>query len=236
MSYEDLSFEKITDRLSVCVSAEHRFGTDAFLLADFAGAKHKDTAIDLCSGNGIVAVLLEKFYSPKQIFAVELQDKAYFQLKETARASELSKLVAVHGDLKEYKAPCEVDLITCNPPYKISGTGIESSANADKIARHEIMCTVNDVCKTAARNLKFGGRLCICNRPERLCDVLCAMRENGIEPKRVRFVSKRAGFEPWLFLCEGRKGGNPFLRVEKELYVYGENGEYSDEMKRIYQI
>ena len=236
MNYSDLKFERLNDELSVCVSKDHRFGTDAFLLAYFSKARKKDIVCDFCSGNGIVALLLEKFYSPLKIYAAEIQDKAFCQLKESRQKSKLEKLFLFHGDIKDFKASEELDLITCNPPYKISGTGIISETKADKIARHETLCTIDDVCRAASKNLKFGGKLCITNRPERLCDVLCAMRENGIEPKRIRFVSKKKGDAPWLMLAEGKKGAKPFMTVEKGLFVYDDNDEYSEEMKQIYGL
>lgn len=236
MNYSDFKFEKLNDELSVCVSKDHRFGTDAFLLAYFSNARKKDIVCDFCSGNGIVALLLEKFYSPLKIYAAEIQDKAFCQLEESKLTSNLGKLYTFHGDIKDFKASEELDLITCNPPYKISGTGIISETESDKIARHETLCTIDDVCRAASKNLKFGGRLCVTNRPERLCDVLCAMRENGIEPKRIRFVSKKKGDAPWLMLAEGKKGAKPFMTVEKGLFVYDDNDEYSEEMKRLYCI
>ena len=236
MNYSDFKFERLNDELSVCVSKDHRFGTDAFLLAYFSKARKKDIVCDFCSGNGIVALLLEKFYSPLKIYAAEIQDKAFCQLKESRQKSKLEKLFLFHGDIKDFKASEELDLITCNPPYKISGTGIISETKADKIARHETLCTIDDVCRAASKNLKFGGKLCITKRPERLCDVLCAMRENGIEPKRIRFVSKKKGDAPWLMLAEGKKGAKPFMTVEKGLFVYDDNDEYSEEMKQIYGL
>lgn len=105
------------------------------------------------------------------------------------------------------------DLVTCNPPYKAYQAGIESQLTAQKIARHEILCNIYDICRSAKRLLKFGGRLCICNRPERLADCIDAMRQNGIEPKRLQFVAKADDAQPWLFLLEGRSGGKPFLNV-----------------------
>ncbi len=236
MNCDDFKFEKLNDKLFVCVSGEHRFGTDAFLLAHFSQARRKDSVCDFCSGNGIVALLLEKLYSPKKIYAVEMQDKALWQLEKSKERSKLLKLEACHGDIKDFKASEELDLITCNPPYKVTGTGIISESDADKIARHETLCRIEDVCCAAGKNLKFGGRLCITNRPERLADVLCAMREYKIEPKRIRFVSKEKGGAPWLMLVEGKKGAKPFMTVEKGLYIYEANGEYSEEMKQLYSI
>ncbi len=233
------SYESLGAGYKVCISESHRFGTDAFLLADFAGARHKDKVADLCSGNGIVALLLSRDYQPGLIYAVEIQPEAYTQLEKSVEASpdEAKKIIPVLGDLKEWTAPEKLDLITCNPPYKADGAGIRSDAEAAIIARHETACTIYDVCECAARSLKYGGRLCVCNRPERLADVIEAMRKYKIEPKRFRTVHKDKSSEPWLILVEGKYGGAPFMRIEKPLFIKGENGEsYSEEMKRIYRL
>ena len=125
--------------------------------------------------------------------------------------------------------------MTCNPPYKAQSAGIESAMTAQRIARHEILCNIGDVCRAANQLLKFGGRLCICNRPERLADVVAAMQQNGIEPKRLRFVAKNPESAPWLFLMEGRKGGKPFLSVLPQLHVREGSG-YTEEMRRLYRL
>lgn len=239
MKYNDLSYEKLSDDISVCVSSEHRFGTDAFLLANFSQARHKDITADFCSGNGIVALLLERDFSPKKIYALEIQKKAFDQIGLSIENSniEKNKIIPVHCDLKEFKANEELDLITCNPPYKINGAGIKNNTESSSIARHEMLCTIDDVCKSASRNLKFGGRLCVCNRPERLCDIMVAMRENNLEPKRIRFVSKNKNTAPWLVLVEGRKGSKPFMKVEPQLYTQSDDGTgFSDELKAMYKI
>ncbi|NLZ46074.1 MAG: GNAT family N-acetyltransferase [Clostridiales bacterium] len=235
--YKDLSFESLGQEIEICVSSEHRFGTDAFLLADFASPRNKDEVCDYCSGSGIIALLMKRNFSPKMIYAVEIQEKAVEQMKLSVLQSNISDFKIISGDLKDFKAEKELDLITCNPPYKINNTGAKNELEAVSIARHEIMCSLDDVCLSAKKNLKFGGRLCICNRPERLCDIMVSMRNNNIEPKRVRFVSKNPKTAPWLVLVEGKKGANSYLQVEPQLYTQGENSlEYSDEMKRIYKI
>lgn len=239
IEYNDLSYEKLSDEISVCISSEHRFGTDAFLLANFSQARHKDVTADFCSGNGIVALLLERDFSPKRIYALEIQQKAYDQIGLSIENSniEKDKIIPVHCDLKEFKANEELDLITCNPPYKADGAGIKNDTESSLIARHEILCTIDDVCKSASRNLKFGGRLCVCNRPERLCDIMVAMRKNNLEPKRVRFVSKNKNTAPWLVLIEGKKGSKPFMKVEPQLYTQSDDGMgFSDELKAMYKI
>lgn len=236
MKYTDFSYESLGDGIFVCVSDEHRFGTDAFLLADFAAPRHKDLVCDFCSGNGIVALLMKRNGSPAHITAVEIQPKAAEQLKLSAEKSQLSDFEIFSKDLKDFRSQKELDLITCNPPYKIDNTGAKNNSDAVSIARHEVMCSFDDVCKSAARNLKFGGRLCICNRPERLCDIMVSMRNHNLEPKRVRFVSKTPDDLPWLVLVEGKKGAKPFVQVMNNLFIQSSDGGYSEEMKRIYRI
>lgn len=236
-NYPDLSYEDLGEGYKICVSSEHRFGTDAFLLADFASPRHKDSVIDLCTGDGIVALLMSRDFKPKEIYAVEIQEKAFDQLCLSKDVSNADEIIPVHADLKTWRAPKQVDLITCNPPYKIDNTGAKNDTEAVSIARHEMLCTIYDVCEAAKKNLKFGGRLCICNRPERLADCIDAMRKNGIEPKRLRSVHKDKQSDAWLILIEGMMGGAKFMKVEKPLIVKGKNGEsYSDEMKRIYKL
>lgn len=235
-NYTDFTFERLSDTIEICISDEHRFGTDAFLLADFASPRHKDRVCDFCTGSGIIALLMYKNSQPAHIDAVEIQEKAHRQLKVSLEKSRIDRITPILGDLKNYCCEKELDVITCNPPYKIDGTGAKNDSSAVSIARHEMLCTIDDVCKAAKKNLKFGGRLCICNRPERLCDIMVAMRQNGIEPKRVKFVSKNPDTAPWLVLVDGRKGGNAFLQVEPQMYTQGRNGGYSNEMKRIYGL
>ncbi|MBO5265122.1 MAG: methyltransferase [Ruminococcus sp.] len=232
----DYSFEKLTDKIFVCASKNHRFGTDAFLLADFSAYRKKDKVCDLGTGCGIIPLIMQKKMPPEIIYAVDIQEDAVEQLKMGMDKSEIRNIIPVHADLKELwkNAPVgQLDLVTCNPPYKAANAGIESSLTAQKIARHEVLCNINDVCHAGERLLKFGGRLCICNRPERLSDVIYAMKKNNIEPKRLRFVSKNADEAPWLFLIEGKKGSKPFMKVEPQMYIRTYTG-FTDELNEIY--
>ena len=232
----DYSFEKLTDKIFVCASKNHRFGTDACLLADFSAYRKKDKVCDLGTGCGIIPLIMQKKMPPEIIYAVDIQEDAVEQLKMGMDKSEIRNIIPVHADLKELwkNAPVgQLDLVTCNPPYKAANAGIESSLTAQKIARHEVLCNINDVCHAGERLLKFGGRLCICNRPERLSDVIYAMKKNNIEPKRLRFVSKNADEAPWLFLIEGKKGSKPFMKVEPQMYIRTDTG-FTDELNEIY--
>ncbi|MDE5861632.1 MAG: methyltransferase [Ruminococcus sp.] len=232
----EYKYEKLTEKIYVCASTEHRFGTDAFLLTDFSQYRRKDKVCDLGTGCGIIPLIMQKKSPPEVIYAVDIQESAVEQLKAGIEKSEVRNIIPVCADLKNLweDAPVgRLDLVTCNPPYKAVNAGFESTITAQKIARHEIMCNIDDVCRSGEKLLKFGGRLCLCNRPERLADVICAMRNNNIEPKRIRFVSKNPETAPWLFLIEGKKGSKPFMQIETQLYIRNENG-FSDELQRIY--
>ena len=205
-------------RLHICVSDAHRFGTDAFLLAAFSRYQARDVACDLGTGCGIIPLVMERHMPPRQIYGLDIQPEAIRLLEQTVAENRLTNLTPVLGDLRTLWADAPLEqctLVTCNPPYKAQGAGMESAGDAARIARHELLCDISDVCGSAARLLRFGGRLCLCNRPERLCDVLCAMRSAGIEPKRLRFVAKHPDTTPWLFLVEGKKGAKPFLQVSQ---------------------
>ena len=233
---EGFTVEKLSASISVCVSPAHRFGVDAFLLTDFAGVRAGDTACDLGTGCGIIPLLFCRNGSPRAIYAVDIQPDAIRQLEESIALSGLKDVVfPVCADLRELppSVPHGLSLVTCNPPYYPAGSGLQSKTPSGLAARHEVLCTVGDVCRAAARLLKYGGRLCLCQRPERLCDVLEAMRQSGVEPKRLRFVANTAGAEPWLCLIEGRRGGKPGLRVLPTLPVRGEGG-FSRELLDVY--
>ena len=217
-------------RLRVQVSPAHKFGTDAFLLADFAAPRRRDTVCDLGTGCGIVALCWyrREETAPARVDCVDIQPAAIGQLTATLEenAGVLAGRIVPHlADLKALALPAGgYDLVTCNPPYKGAGAGILSETDSDRLARHETACTIADIAAAAARLLKYGGRLCVCQRPERLADVMEALRRAGIEPKRLRFVHQRPDRAPWLFLLEGRRGGKPFLSVEAPLIVEGADG------------
>lgn len=231
--------EHLTNGLSICVNSEHSFGTDAFLLSDFAAPRVKERACDLGTGCGIVPLLWFRANPPKLAYAVELQKNAAPLLRQTVAQNGLEgRLIPLTADLRALAGVLpagQFDLVTCNPPYKKSGAGILSARPSERIARHEVACTIADVCASAARLLRFGGRLCLCQRPERLLDTLESMRAHGIEPKRLRLVQQRADTPAWLFLAEGKRGAKPFLQVEAPLIVAGDGRDgFSAELLAIY--
>lgn len=234
----EYKYEYLGSGIRVAVSKEHSFGTDAVLLADFASPKRNEKACDLGTGCGIIPMIWCRNGQAKEITAVELQEKGFLQTCESIRISSVEdKVRAVNHDLKDIKSVLDhasMDIVTMNPPYKAADAGIKSVAKAELIARHEVECNLDDICSTAAYLLNFGGRLCMCNRPERLSDTIVAMKNNGIEPKRLRLVAKTPYTRPWLFLVEGRKGGKPFMNIDPLLIMYGEDGELSKEVTDIY--
>jgi len=235
----EYAYEALGEGLFVCVSREHHFGTDAFLLNDFAHIKPRERVVDLGTGCGIIPMLIARDQTASEIYGVEIQPQGYEQCCLSIQKSGLAgRITPVLADLRKLKGVLPAagfDVITMNPPYKAQGQGIVSQSASDQIARHETLCSLDDICKAAGYLLRFGGRLCICHRPERLCDIVCAMRANSLEPKRLRLVAQRAGQAPWLVLIEAAKGGRPFLKVLPELLVEDETGGYSAQMQRVYR-
>lgn len=224
-------------RFSINVSADHTFGTDAVLLADFGTRYRTVKHCDLGTGCGIIPLLVLKTIDAKLSVGVEIQTPAAEIAKSNIELNGLDdRMQIINADLKnikEFLPSGEFDLVTCNPPYKADGAGSKNLTEAQKIARHEVCCTLSDVIDAAAYLLKFGGRLCVCHRPERLADILCFMRERKIEPKVLREVIQKEGKEPWLVLVEGRLGGKSGMQILPPLYVE-KNGVLTDEMIEIY--
>lgn len=237
MLLEDEFIECLGNNTKVVCSKAHGFGTDAILLGNFAGCKKNDTACDLGTGCGIIPLLWCSNNLGKDITGVDIQPKAISQFSKGIQLSNLqNKAKAINSDLKDLKGKLEFgrfNLVTMNPPYKRANTGILSDLTAEQIARHELMCDIDDICNCATKLLQFGGRFCVCNRPERLCDVMFAMRKANLEPKRIRFVSKNSKSKPWLFLIEGKKGSKPHLTIIPQLNIQDDNGNDSQELIEI---
>ncbi|MCM1335497.1 MAG: RsmD family RNA methyltransferase [Bacteroides sp.] len=208
------------------MSEDHRFGTDALLLARFAAPSRKDLVCDLCSGCGIVPMLFEALGTPpKAAYAVEIQAEAVALLQKTIEENGLTeRIFPIRADLtkrEELRAlPLgRFSLVTVNPPYYKPDAGAKRLSPAQAIARHELFCNLEQVIETASLLLKYGGTLKLCHLPERLTDVLCLMRRVGIEPKLLQPALPRAGERPFLILVGGKKGGKPGLRWEAPVCV-----------------
>ncbi len=239
MLKEGERLEPLGKGIRVIVSDEHKFWTDTILLADFAKPKRKETACELGSGCGAIPLIWCRSDSPKSITAVEIQENACSMLQRSIELNHLSdRITVINSDMGELDGKVTMssyDLVVCNPPYKAAGTGILNPVASHQIARHELSCTTDDIMSAAEKLLKYSGRICMCQRPERLSDIITSMREHHIEPKRLRFVQQRPGKAPKLFLIEGRFGGKPCgLITEPVLFIEKEGGDFSDEMISIY--
>ncbi len=229
--------EPLGKGIYITVSKNHTFGTDAVLLADFASNKKVKTHCDLGAGCGIISALLLRDNRTETSVGVEISEEAVTLAEITANEFFEKRFSVLHSDLNDLKGKLSFgsfDIVTCNPPYKASGAGIISSGERDIVARHETMCTLEDVISVGSQLLRSSGSLCICQRPERLADMICLMRQYKVEPKRIRTVSKKAGEEPWLVLVEGKRDSKSGIRICPPLFVYNEQGGFSSEMLKIY--
>lgn len=230
--------EALATNLNIYVSEAHIFTSDAIVLASFCAPRHKDKCCDLGTGNGIIPLLWLRDFSPKEITGVELSDSAVDLLSKTLKENNIEdKINVVHHDLRALKGvlPNEYyDVVSINPPYKKLGTGIVNEETDYQNARHEFTCTLDDCARAASLLLKFGGRFCICQRPERLPDIFEAMRKFRIEPKSMREVIQRPGKEPSLVLVEGKKGSAPGFRISAPLILEDDNGNYTPEAEELF--
>lgn len=221
-------------------SKEFCFGIDSVLLSDFAkGAKKHKKVVDLCTGNGVIAILLSaKLPKAKEIIGVEIQEYSVELANRSIEMNDLQdKITIINKDLLKVKKDIQagsVDLVVCNPPYKPKGSGIINEKDSKTIARHEISCTLEDIIKEASRELNFGGSFCMVHKVERMTDIFYLLRKHGLEPKRMRLIYPQVGEPANLVLIEGVKGGKPFLNMEPPIYVYKDKNEYTDQIYDIY--
>ncbi len=229
--------EHLGKGIFVCMNKTHRFSTDSVLLADFAKIGAKDIACDFGTGCGVIPMIWS-VKGGNDITGIEINPEAFELFSKSIEDNGMTgKIKAVNGDIREIKnifPSGKFSLVTMNPPYFSLSSGLENADEGTNTARHETNCDIFDAAKSASYLLKFGGRFCVCHRPERLCDVFEAMRKNKIEPKRLRLVCARSNKEPWLVLVEGKKGGKVGLKAEKMLYIKDENGNYTEEVREIY--
>lgn len=214
-----------------------KFGVDAVLLSHFANVKKKHRVIDLCTGTGIIPFLLEGKYSPKDILGIEIQDEFVDMANRSAALNKTHNISFISEDLKNLKALKKIDkadVITVNPPYKLNNAGIVNPSDKLAIARHEIMCNLENVIEASRILLKDNGRIYMVHRPERLADIITLMRKYKIEPKRIQMVHPKLGKAPNIVLVEGQRDGGAFLKWDAPLYVYNEDGSISDEINKIY--
>ena len=214
------------------------FGMDAVLLSGFAKVKKGESVLDLGTGTGILPILLDAKTEGGHFTGLEIQpESADMARRSVILNNRQDKIDIVTGDIKNALnifGAASFDVIVTNPPYMNHNHGITNPESPKAIARHELLCSLEDVIRQTRSLLKVNGRMYMVHRPFRLPDIMELMNECGIEPKKMRFVHPYVDREPSMVLIEGVRGGNRRLTVEKPLVIYDGPGEYSEEIKRDY--
>lgn len=214
------------------------FGMDAVLLSGFVHVKDNGSVLDMGTGTGIIPILLSAKTNASVLKALEIQKDSADMARRSVLLNDLQdKIEIVDGDIKEADTifpKASFDAVTCNPPYMIGEHGLKNPDSAMAIARHEVLCTFDDVAKSAAALLKPGGSFFLVHRPFRLAEIICTLVKYELEPKRMQLVYPFADKEPNMVLIEAVRGGKSRLTVEKPLIIYREKGVYTDEIYDIY--
>ena len=214
------------------------FGMDAVLLSGFARVRRGERVLDLGTGSGIIPILLEAKTEGEHFTGLEIQpEMAEMAARSVALNRLREKIDIVQGDIKEASrlfGRASFDVVTSNPPYMDGGAGITNPDEPRAVARHEILCTFDDVAREASRLLRTGGRFYLVHRPRRLAELIVTLRSRGLEPKRIRMVHPFADREANMVLIEAVRGGRPLMKVEAPVIVFREPGVYSDELKSVY--
>lgn len=215
------------------------FGMDAVLLTAFSVIKDGENMIDLGCGNGVIPILLKAKTGGAHFTGLEIQDINVDMARRSVEYNGIGNAVEiVQGDIKE---ACTLfqkagfDVVTSNPPYMTEHHGLTNPESHKAIARHELLCTLEDVVKAASGLLKVGGRFYMVHRPQRLDEIFGVIKANGMEPKRMRLVYPFMDKEANMVLIESVKGAKPMLKVEKPLIIYQEPGVYTQEVKDLYE-
>ena len=215
-----------------------RPGTDSFLLSSLPKLKAGLRVCDLGSGTGLLSLLLLQRQPQLSVTGVEIQERAVQLAEKAAVENSLSdRLTFCCDDLRNVKAHFATgsfDVVVCNPPYYPPGSGYLSGCDALRTARSEVFCSLEELCQAAAFLLRWGGSFCLVHKPERLTDLLCALRNAALEPKRLRMVSHMAAAAPSLVLVEARRGGKAGLTVEPPLILQQADGTPTTELDAIY--
>lgn len=215
------------------------FGMDAVLLASFARALPGEKVLDLCTGTGIIPLLMEKRYPRAYYTGLEIQKESADMAARSVLLNDCQETVRIlRGDLREtgdWSAAGSWDAITVNPPYMKAPSGLPNEKAPLNIARHETECTLEDVIRVSAGLLKSRGRFYMVHRPLRLAEIIELMRRYRLEPKRLQFVHPKIDREPNMILIEGVRGGGEELRVQPPLVIYRADGTYTEPVRRIYE-
>lgn len=214
------------------------FGMDAVLLSGFAQVKPGERAVDLGTGTGIIPILLEAKYDGIHYTGLEIQEEVADMARRSVILNHLEdKVSIVTGDIKEASrlfGAASFDVVTSNPPYMNDAHGLKNPDLPKAIARHEVLCSLDDVTREAARLLKPGGRFYMVHRPHRLIEIVTALKGYGLEPKRMKMVHPFVDREANMVLIEAVRGGKSMIKVEAPIIVYKEKGVYTDEIYTIY--
>jgi len=228
----------LTNDLKIIQSDEvFSFSMDAVLLGRFSYVPPRGQVADLCTGNGVIPLLLTT-RTKASIVGVEIQERLADMADRNVRINGLEQQIRiVHGDLRDIHGDLgngTFDVVTVNPPYLPVPSGEQNVNEHVAAARHEVFCTLEDVVRTSSRLVRSGGRVAMVHRPSRLVEIFCTMRQYRLEPKRIRFVHPRAGEEANMVLVEALRDGKPELRTLPPLIVYKNKTEYCDELMEIY--
>lgn len=216
------------------------FGMDAVLLSGFARVKKGETALDMGTGTGIIPILLSQRTEGKHFTGLEIQAECAEMADRSVKYNCLEdRIQIVEGDIKEAAGifgAASFDVVTCNPPYMIGQHGLTNPHLPKAIARHEILCTFDDVASQAAGVLKDRGRFYLVHRPFRLVELMAALTKYKLEPKRMQLVYPYIDKEPNMVLIEACKGGNSRIQIERPLVVYEKPGVYTKDILELYQM
>ena len=214
------------------------FGMDAVLLSGFARAKKQERCLDLGCGNGIIPILMEAKTEGKHFTGLEIQPESADMARRSVALNGLQdRIEIVEGDIKDASkifGASSFHVVTTNPPYMTAQHGLTNVYEAKTIARHEVLCNLEDIIRESARLLMPGGRFYMVHRPFRLAEIISLMVQYRMEPKRMRLVYPYVDREPNMVLIEGLRGGKSRMTVEKPLIVYKEPGKYTDEIYDVY--
>ena len=214
------------------------FGMDAVLLSGFARAKKQERCLDLGCGNGIIPILMEAKTEGKHFTGLEIQPESADMARRSVALNGLQdRIDIVEGDIKDASkifGASSFHVVTTNPPYMTAQHGLTNVYEAKTIARHEVLCNLEDIIRESARLLMPGGRFYMVHRPFRLAEIISLMVQYRMEPKRMRLVYPYVDREPNMVLIEGLRGGKSRMTVEKPLIVYKEPGKSTDEIYDVY--
>lgn len=224
------------------------FGTDSVLLANFVKSENSNNVIlDLCSGSGVIPIILSAKKKYKKIFGVELQSEMYDLFDRNIKINNLEdSIISINENVKNIKdirkkitsimEKDKIDIITCNPPYKEIGTGLTTNHDVKTIAKCEVMCNLEDIFITSSKLLGKGGKLYLVHKPERLSDLIYFGRKYNLEAKEIRFVYPKIDKKSSIVLISYRKDGGNETKVLEPLIEYNDDMSYTDEIYRIYGI